>query len=127
MVRFSPTFQTVYHLVSTEFAPWLATRITLLSKCLSLNVELRTIVITSPLVKDLVVRARPVIRAPVEVIPLLTLRLQLILHRQLQLRLMPHHLPHLLRLLLPRLLEDVVAGRVEIVARGDFKMNEEGH
>ena len=52
MVRFSPTFQTVYHLVSTEFAPWLATRITLLSKCLSLNVELRTIVIISPSVKD---------------------------------------------------------------------------
>ena len=131
MGKFLPTFQTVYRLVSTGFALWLATPTTLLYKCLSLNEELRTIATTFLSVKDPVIltlgimslltmslwlmlhrRLHPLHRPP----PLLTLSLRLTLHRQL-------HPLHRLPPLLPKPLEDVV---VRKVARGDFKLNE-GH
>jgi hypothetical protein len=145
MVKFSPTFQTAYRLVSTGFAPWLATRTTRLYKCLSLNEEPRTIATIFLSAKD------PVILT-LEVMSLLTLSLRLILHRQLHplhrlppplpkaledvvarklpmltlsLRLILHHQLHPLHRpppLLPKALEDVVAG---MVARGEFKMNED--
>lgn len=118
-VKFSPMFPTVYQLVSTVFAPWSPTRITLLFKCPSLNVVLKTIVIIFLSVKAVMQEEAP----PINKLTLSVRQIQPALRptqprlQQVPLQQVPLQLPPLRKLKAER---RRLQQQPKLVKRGDF-------